>query len=91
MLNEIPQWLRSFRVAVLTDPETMIFDSWSDNIKDLKFEDSLGGQVGTDIKLSQKTYKIETFQIITDMTTHLPDLIKDKFIFQINIFASPKD
>lgn len=91
MLNEIPQWLRSLRIAVLTDPETMIFDSWSDNIKDLKFDDTLGGQVGTDIKLSQKTYKIEAFQIITDMTTDSPDLIKDKFLFQINIFVSPNN
>jgi hypothetical protein len=83
--------MRFIRIAVLTEPETMIFNSWSDNIKDLKFDDTLGGQVGTDIKLSQKTYKIEAFQIITDMTTDSPDIINDKFLFQINIFVSPNN
>ena len=91
MLNEIPQWLRSFRVAVFTDIESMIFDSWSDEIKDLKFDDTLGGQVGTDIRLFQKSYKIDAFQIITDMTTDQSDMIKDKFLLQINILVSPND
>ena len=81
MLNATPQWLKTFRITVLTDPETMIFDSWSDNVKDLKFDDTLGGQVGTNIKLSKIPYSIEAFQILTDMTTDKQDLIKDKFLF----------
>jgi len=91
MLNEIPQWLRSFRVEVLTDTESIIFDSWSNEIKDLKFDDTLGGQVGTNIKLFERSYKIDAFQIITDMTTDQSDLIKDRYLFQINIFVIPND
>lgn len=91
MLNEIPSWLRSFRITIKSLSDTTLFDSWHNDIQELKFDDTLGGQKGTDIVLSQKSYKIEGIQLYTDMTTDFADQQKNNFLFQITIIVNNKD
>jgi hypothetical protein len=88
MLKEIPQWLESFRLTVVTESETMLFDSLTDDIQKMKFDDTLGGQKGTYIKIDQRLYKIEAVQVYTNMATDISDKLNEKFSFQITIVIS---
>ena len=91
LLDSIPEWLRHFRLMVKTKGETVLFDSWRDDIKLLKFDDQSGGQIGTNIKLfensngSYKIHKIVTIRIYTDMTTLASDLKKEVFGIQLDL------
>lgn len=63
----------------------MLFDSYEDDIKNLKFDNTLGGQKGTHIQLSGSEYTIDGMQIYTDQTTDHNKIDQYQFDYQLTI------
>jgi hypothetical protein len=85
MIHNIPDWLRYFRITVINQNDILIFDSWEDDINDLKFDHQLGGQKGTKIVIKNKEHIINGIQIYSDKTTNKSSEEMKQYGFQITV------
>ena len=86
MINEIPVWLRSFRITVIDISDITLFDSWEDDIiNDLRFDNQLGGEIGSNIVIHNKEYTIHGISIYSDLTTIESSEKLNQYGFQLTI------
>lgn len=62
-MNEIPDWLESFRITIELESEDQLFDTWQHDIENLKFNHPIGAQIGTELLIDNVLYEILGVQI----------------------------